>query len=243
MRAFDLDATLESGQIFRWKRTGTGAWICHGQNVFHVDEQGTCEGANQDWADQFLRSDQGTLEHSHPAVQQALEECRGIRVLRQDPWECLVTFIISQNNNQKRITQNVNDICEVFGEPLRKGFHSFPKPEQLGNEDELRELRLGYRAKHLARLKGIDVDWLYSLAGLEYEDAKKELQKLGGVGPKVADCVLLFSLGFEQACPEDTWIKKFFAKTGLSREDLGRQAGLIQQHMFHAARAGLVPLD
>lgn len=136
----------------------------------------------------------------------------------------------------KRIQQNVLDIS-TYGQPLTKGFHAFPKPHELPGEEELRQLGLGYRAKHVAALKKIDLDWLHNLKTLSYKEAKQELQTLSGVGPKVADCVLLFSLDFEQACPEDTWIKKIFAEHDLTREDLGEQAGLIQQSLFHYTRS------
>ncbi|MFT4250788.1 MAG: DNA glycosylase, partial [Candidatus Woesearchaeota archaeon] len=221
---------------FRYKLQGSKAIIAHNNHVFTLTNTGEHDHENKQWVNHFLREDQPTLHHPHPYVQEAIKNTQGLRVLRQDPWDCLVAFIISQNNHQKRIQQNVLDIS-TYGQPLTKGFHAFPKPHELPGEEELRQLGLGYRAKHVAALKKIDLDWLHNLKTLSYKEAKQELQTLSGVGPKVADCVLLFSLDFEQACPEDTWIKKIFAEHDLTREDLGEQAGLIQQSLFHYTRS------
>lgn len=235
MTEFSLQDTLESGQIFRWKYAKGGAWVCHAEKLFFLTENGSAQGVSESWANHFLRTDQPALTHNHPYVQQALERTTGVRVLRQDPWECLVAFIISQNNHQTRIQQNVLDVSR-YGKPLEKGFHAFPKPHELPDEDALKSKGLGYRARHIAALRTIDLTWLYGLAALPYKEAKHELMTLRGVGPKVADCILLFSLGFDEACPEDTWIKKVFTKHNLTREDLGVHAGLIQQALFHHAR-------
>lgn len=234
---FSLRDTLESGQIFRWKYVDGGALVAHGPHLFFINVDGQVEGMSKEWQAHFLREDQEELSHSHPYVQEAIKNNPGIRVMRQDPWECLVAFIVSQNNHQKRIQANVMSIAETFGEEIAHGMHRFPLPHKLGDEEEFRKLGLGYRAKHLAALRELDLAWLHSLSDLTYEDAKKELQTLSGVGPKVADCILLFSLGFDEACPEDTWIKKIFKEHGLDREMLGPKAGLIQQFLFHHARS------
>lgn len=236
MKTFSLRHTLESGQIFRYQLLNKKAIIAHKNHVFTLYEDGTHDHPNDEWVKHFLREDQPELTHKHPYVQEAINNTKGIRVLQQDPWECLVAFIISQNNHQKRIQQNVLDISK-YGKSLTHGFHAFPKPQEFPKESELRKLGLGYRAAHIAALKDIDLDWLYNLKHLSYQQAKQELQTLSGVGPKVADCVLLFSLGFDQACPEDTWIKKVFTKHKLTREDLGEKAGLYQQALFHYARS------
>lgn len=236
MRDFSLQKTLESGQLFRWRYTTEGAIVSHANKTFSISYSGEVKGLKQAEASHFLREDQPLVEHKHPFVKEAIKNNTGLRVIRQDPWECLVTFIISQNNNIKRIQKNVISVTEKFGKPIEEGFYSFPLPHELGTEEEFRELGLGYRAKYLAELRKLNLKWLHGLKNLEYEEAKEELFTISGVGPKVADCVLLFSLGFDEACPEDTWIKKVFTEQGLTREDLGEQAGLIQQYLFHHAR-------
>lgn len=237
MKPFNLKETLESGQIFRFEYIQGGARIAHGQHIFEVYNDETHTHEDDTWVQHFFRSDQPELEHNHPYVQEAIENTQGVRILRQDPWECLVAFIVSQNNHQKRIQANIFSIAKTFGKPLRNGMHAFPQPHELGDEEDFRELGLGYRAKHLAQLKELDLDWYYGLADVSYEQAKKELQTLSGVGPKVADCILLFGLGFDEACPEDTWIKKIFTKHSITRDQLGEQAGLYQQMLFHYTRS------
>jgi N-glycosylase/DNA lyase len=236
MIGFSLQNTLLSGQVFRWRLEEKGAWVAHADKVFFVANDGSTRGVDETWADEFLRRDQPLTSHDHPYVKQAIAATKGVRVLRQDPWECLITFIVSQNNHQKRIQKNCFAITEAFGKPLEQGFHAFPAPQELGSEEQLRALGLGYRAKWIAALKNIDLGWLYSLRALPYQTAKKELCTINGVGPKVADCILLFSLGFDEACPEDVWIKRVFQAQGLTRETLGPKAGLLQQHIFHYAR-------
>jgi N-glycosylase/DNA lyase len=233
---FSLRETLESGQIFRYKYVKEGAYIAHGEEVFLIREDETTDHPSKDWIKYFLRTDQPTLQHEHPYVQKAIKHTNGVRILRQDSWECLVSFIISQNNNQTRITKNIHLLTKTYGKPLKHGFYTFPQPHELGTEEEMRKLGLGYRARYLADIKHIDPTRLDSLRYLPYETAKKQLTQINGIGPKVADCILLFSLGFDEACPEDTWIKKVFKKTGLTKEVLGKQAGLYQQLLFHYAR-------
>ncbi len=238
--AFDLNATLNSGQIFRWKKTINGAFICHRDKVFFIGNDGLSDYEDIDY---FLRNDQLALSHPNADVQKAIDSYKGLRVLRQDPWECLVTFIISQNNNIKRITKNVNDLCRLYGMPLEEGFYSFPTPSSLASKNDLLRIGLGYRADYVFSLRNIDLKWLYGLKELSYYDAKKSLTGLKGVGPKVADCVLLFSLGFDEACPEDTWIKKVFSTLNITRYDLGSKAGILQQYLFHASREGIIDVN
>lgn len=235
---FSLRDTLESGQIFRYKYVDEGALVGHGQDVFLIREDGTSDHPDQQWYQRFIRADQPSLEHEHPVVQEAIDAAKGVRILRQDPWECLVAFVISQNNHQKRIEQNVTSLAQTYGTPVRDGMHAFPRPDELGSEEELRALGLGYRARYVAALRTVDPSRISQLSHLPYAEAKKQLCTLHGVGPKVADCILLFGLGFDEACPEDTWIKKVFSRTGLTREALGEKAGLFQQMLFHHARSG-----
>lgn len=231
---FSLRDTLESGQVFRFRYVDGGALLAHGSDLHSIPESG--ETRDERLA-HLLAHDRLVLDHPHPYVREAIGAHPGLRILRQEPWECLVTFIISQNNHQKRIQKNCLALSEAFGTPIGEGFHAFPKPPDLGSEEELRALGLGYRARWIAQLRDIDMDWLEGLSALPYAEAKRELCTLNGIGPKVADCILLFSLGFDEACPEDTWIKKVFERTGLTREALGPQAGLLQQYMFHHARS------
>lgn len=148
----------------------------------------------------------------------------GIRILRQDPVETLIAFICSSNNNIPRISQMVNKLCVHYGSPLGihcgRTFHSFPSLKELckdGVEENLREMGFGYRAKYVTNaaryiLNNHDSDWLSSLRLVSYEEAWSLLQKVPGVGPKVADCVCLMALDKTEAVPIDTHILQLATK-------------------------------
>ena len=185
-----------------------------------------------------------------PLVKTAMECGRGIRILNQDPFETLITFIISANNNGKRIAKIVEAVCRRYGEKIDCGLFSFPAPEALAKADvkELEECGAGYRAPFIVESSKLAVkeDW-DSVRKLPYMDAKKRLMAYPGVGEKVANCILLFSLGFFNAFPVDVWIRRVL-ETHLNRplcsgegEKLGREwygecGGLAQQYLFYEAR-------
>lgn len=172
----------------------------------------------------------------------AAEENRGIRILRQQPFETLISFIISQNNNIPRIKGIIARLCEAFGEKCGEGY-SFPTAERLAAADEadLAPLRAGFRNRYIidaARKtmdKTVDLDMLYNLS---YDEAKSELKKIVGVGDKVADCVLLFAYHKTEAFPTDVWIKKILAEyysDGLP-DCIGGYEGYAQQYLFEYFR-------
>jgi len=195
-----------------------------------------------------------------PCLVDALALTEGLRLLRQDPWETLVCFILSQNSNIPRIQQNVEDLARLAGGPVEaweRLFYTFPTAGAVASLDEetLRGLRLGYRAPSLLlaarRVAEGDLD-LEGLRRLSYEKAKAALRELPGVGPKVADCVLAYGLGFGEAFPVDTWVEKavlrrWLPEARLSREKLaawgrerfGPHAAYAQQVLFYAERRAL----
>ena len=148
----------------------------------------------------------------------AVVACRGLRLLRQDPWECLASFILSSTKQIVQIQQIVALLCERFGEPLpvpsgHNVAHSFPRPERLAGvtETELRNCKMGFRAPYLletARAIAEKRLILSSLAEMPVAAAREQLVSLPGVGPKIADCVLLFAYGFPSAFPVDVWVMK-----------------------------------
>lgn len=185
-----------------------------------------------------------------PALAEGRKFGCGLRILNQEPFETLISFIISANNNVKRIKGIISKICELCGTPFSfegKEWTVFPKPEELAKLtcDQLSACGSGYRAPYIKQAAQMVEDGfaLEELRTLDYEVAKKELQKLPGVGPKVADCVLLFSLGFYDAFPADVWIKRVMREhynfTGndkqiyqFAREQFGEHAGIAQQYLF-----------
>jgi len=189
----------------------------------------------------------------------AVTACRGLRLLRQEPWECLASFILSSTKQIVQIQQIVALLCERFGEPLvvpsgHERVFSFPTAERLAAcaESDLRGCKMGFRAPNLLRTAKMIAAGEINLQSLHtrtVEDARTELLKLPGVGNKIANCVLLFAFGFQQAFPVDVWVMKalrqlYFPKRRLSAKRLARFtathfgpfAGYAQQYLFHYVR-------
>lgn len=259
---FSLEQCLCCGQAFRWRpRDGGFVGIALGREVLAVQDgaEVTLYGVDKQSGPAFIRyfdleRDYGTLKSTYtkdPFLRQGMEFAHGIRVLRQDPFETLISFIISANNNVSRIMGIIEKLCMQFGKPLQEE-KDFPTPKVLASlsVDDVKACGAGYRARYIietARMvcDGFDV---YALANLSYEDAKQQLTTLPGVGPKVADCVALYSLGFTQAFPADVWMKRVlcgvYDYNGKNDKQLrefidkkfGRHAGIAQQYLFHYAR-------
>ena len=169
----------------------------------------------------------------------------GIRILKQDLWEMIVSFLISQQNNIVRIRRCIQNICEKYGEerPDMYGntYYSFPKPEVLAelDEDELKACNLGYRSKYVVRTARSVVTEeinLEKVAKMDYAAAKEELLKLFGVGEKVADCICLFALHQMQAFPVDTHIRQALEQNyadGFPMEQYEGMQGILQQYIFY----------
>lgn len=174
----------------------------------------------------------------------AVEASRGIRILRQDRWEALCSFIVSQNNNIPRIKKIIAAMCEKYGRDLG-GAHDFPTAAALfdAGEEEIFALRTGFRAKYIAAAaKAVAEDPAFLDAvssSAEYSDAEKLLTSLKGVGPKVAACTLLFGFERYDAFPVDVWIKKVLERRFSKEFDyhaLGAAAGVAQQYLFYFER-------
>ena len=267
----DLQSTLFSGQAFRWRaEDGWFRGVVSGQAVrvrntpegVEVDASQDSDGGLAVQLRDYLSLDVD-IEGIYRAMsfddrlRDAIERYRGMRVLRQDPWECLVSFICSSASNIPRITGNIESICESFGASVdgSNGLHAFPTPEALAGDGAaklMRELGLGYRAEYIeatARsVAGGEVD-LMSLRDAPYETALEALTSLDGVGDKVANCVMLFSLDKPEAFPVDTWIDKAMrewyldgAKIPRTRmrlwamEHFREYAGYANHYLFHDRR-------
>jgi N-glycosylase/DNA lyase len=189
----------------------------------------------------------------------AVTACRGLRLLRQEPWECLASFILSSTKQIVQIQQIVALLCERFGEPLlvppgHAPVCSFPTTDRLAAcaESDLRGCKMGFRAPNLLRTAKMISAGEINLASLHtrtVDDARAELLKLPGVGNKIANCVLLFAYGFQQAFPVDVWVMKalrelYFPKRRVNAKRLARftathfgpNAGYAQQYLFHYMR-------
>ncbi len=259
VECLDLDLTLDCGQAFRWQKQEDGSYSGVAGGCFlniskDADGNLIMKHITQDDFDRFFKN-YFDLEKDYAAICQTLrgdallastvDAYYGIRILNQEPWEALCTFVISQQNNIKRIKLIVERLCRAYGDEVAPGWYSFPSAEQLAvlTVQDFAALGCGYRAKYLERLAkavaGGEVDF-DKIKSLPLQEARKELLKLYGVGEKVADCALLFGFGFYSAFPLDVWMKRAMAyyPDGLPACFAGIE-GVAQQYLFHWARNNL----
>lgn len=249
----DLRQIAESGQCFRWKQKGDDTYVIPGlklENGRLADLQITQLGEefkvscseddwNSHWSNYFdLSTDYKHIEamimdSSDEHAKVAFADGEGIRILRQDLWEIIVTFLISQNNNIKRITASVEEIC-------RRNNGLFPYPGEIDSKffDD-RTLGLGYRVPYLSDIYEYALanpSWLDELRQMSYEDAFSELKKRNGIGPKVANCICLFGLHHIDAFPIDTHVKTLLERyypNGFDFNYYAGFAGIVQQYLFY----------
>lgn len=250
VRDYDLAATLDSGQAFRWRQE-KDSWLgVIGQHAVRLTQ--TPEGIRAEtaapvedwsWLRNYLqtRLDLGAVLKTFPddePMRAAVAACPGLRLLRQDPWECLASFILSSTKQIVQIRQIVGLLCERFGEPVAginapaqrtqrnaelgnslrgsassAALRSFPSAARIAglNISELRACKMGFRAPSLLAAAREIADGrldLERIRQLPHAGARAELMKLRGVGGKIADCVLLFACGFDSAFPVDVWIER-----------------------------------
>ena len=284
VRDYDLAATLTSGQAFRWCESDgwwegvvNARWV----RLKQMDEgilaetvesrESRAQGQSHlaldsswQWLADYLQTEihLASVLLSFPddePMRTAVTACRGLRLLRQEPWECLASFILSSTKQIVQIRQIVALLCERFGASLlvpsgHASMFSFPAAERLAAcaESDLRGCKMGFRAPNLLRtakmISAGEVN-LQSLHSRTVDEARAELLKLPGVGNKIANCVLLFACGFQQAFPVDVWVMKalrqlYFPRRHVSAKRLARftathfgpNAGYAQQYLFHYMR-------
>ena len=258
-KCFHLAQTLDCGQAFRWRPADPQGLVWEGaakDRYLRLEDRGetlalSCsqEELEDFWSGYFdLETDyeekRRVLSGMSPALAQAAAFAPGIRILRQDPWEALCSFLISQNNHIPRIKGIIERLCQLLGEPIGDtGWYSFPGPERLSvcSLEDLAPLRAGFRAKYLLdaarKVAAGEVD-LYRVARSPVEEGRKELQKIHGVGPKVAECALLYGFHKTECFPLDVWMKRAMALLlpGTDPKAFGCNAGLAQQYLFHYCR-------
>jgi N-glycosylase/DNA lyase len=278
---FSLDDTLRCGQVFRWEEHDGWWYGTVTDNAIKIRQERNIlefEGTDADSVVKYFR-----LNDPLPLImakigkddyiKNAIHAFKGLRLIRQDPWECLISYICATFSNIPRIKKMINNLAQKFGNNksfMGYSFYTFPSPESLANADSktLAACKLGFRAKKvLETAKIIDGETLCldELEKLNYLSAKKELLKLPGVGDKVADCVLLFSLNKLDAFPVDVWIRKTILKkygayfdkafvhkvletkslthgeygkvSSFAREYFDKYAGYAQQYLYHYERS------
>lgn len=279
--AFDLDFTLCCGQVFRWQKKGGWWYGVVGECAFKIRQCGF-ELEFENISEEFVRCYFGLnddLEKINSCIgkddyiKKALRKFEGLRVVRQEPWECLISFICATYKSIAAIELMLSKLCRKFGEKKAfdgLDFYTLPTVDKLAfaSENGLRECGLGYRAKYVQataeKIHDENIN-LESLKTLPYLEAKKMIVDFPGVGLKVADCVLLFSLEKLDAFPVDVWVKRVIlnhyqnhfpealVKKLLSHESLsnseyeklsafgrnyfGRYAGYAQEYLYHYERA------
>ena len=256
---FEPEDIFNCGQCFRWNRQRGGGFfgVAHGRavRVFRKGEDILISGDVGDytlWHEYFdLGLDYAAVIEKISLDEYTAEAARfapGMRILRQDKWEALASFILSQCNNMARIKGIIERLCRLCGAPFDfegRTLYAFPSPEAVAGLTiiELREIGCGYRAPYLleaAREVGAGRLNLAELGTLSYELACGRLMALPGVGKKVADCVLLFGLHFLDSFPVDTWIKKALARhypPSFDPSVFSPFAGIAQQYIFHYIRS------
>lgn len=265
---FYPEHSLGCGQAFRWDRekvTYTGIVQDKVIRLYSTDQTLFLENCTMEdyvglWHHYFdFDRDYGAIKavlSSDPIMAQAIGFGWGMRVLNQDPWETLISFILSANNNVKRIQLIIQRLSECLGRPIPFDglvYYTFPSPQALSDAEEevLRHCGCGYRAPYVldaARRICSGALSLETLRHMSYEKAFKDIQQCMGVGPKVADCILLYGLGHTRAFPVDVWVKRvmehFYCKgpaapksiKELADRQFGEYSGIAQQYLFYYAR-------
>jgi N-glycosylase/DNA lyase len=256
---FDIERTLDCGQCFRFDKDEKGTFhgVAFGKYLrFEKSKNGVIFIPNMSKTEfetrfmSFLALDVDYCEIVNQisfdeTLKNSINDSLGIHIMNQEPWETLCSFIISQNNNIPRIKKIVSSLCNLCGETIEGcDMRAFPNAEAVYSLgiDGLAPIKSGFRSKYIysaaeAVVSGkINFD---DIRKMDYPTAKKQLMTIKGVGPKVADCVLLFGLGFTEAFPIDVWIKRVISKyygDGFTPDYFGKYAGIAQQFLFYSER-------
>ena len=255
---FSLRDTLECGQLFRYTKALDTYLVQSSQRLFSLRQKGAFvfyEGVEEGFLSHFLRLDDDLDSMIQdigrdPIVSRAVQEYRGLRLIRQDPWECLISFLCSSAKAIPHIRTLIETLCRTTGKKVQYGNYTgyeFPEPDCLRNRHQLESVKAGFRKGYLEDAGYcINRTRLLGLKTLSYPEAKKKLMELSGVGKKVADCTLLYSLDFLEAFPIDTWIKKGLQKAYFKDKKVGEKemalfvsnhfgpyAGYAQLYLYH----------
>ena len=253
----NFENTLECGQCFRWNKKGNKYCAVVKNEQISVYKNGsdiilentTIERAKNYWINYFdlnfnYKKVMRELKNVHPIFKEAYENYSGIHILNQEPWETLCSFIISQNNNIPRIKKIINSLCTIFGEKINNTeFYTFPDYNTISklNEKDLEPIKCGFRAKYIldaaTKISSGEID-LESLKNKNTNEARETLTKIKGVGPKISECVLLYSYHKLDCFPMDVWMKKIM-HTIFKNQPLdifGKYPGIAQQYLYHYVR-------
>jgi N-glycosylase/DNA lyase len=259
---FNLDLTLSCGQVFRWDKNECWAGVVNGK-LIEAKKAGNELIINSELDEKFIRDyfrlDDDmekiyTFINMDEKIDSLIRKYRGLRLVHQDPWECLVSYICSSNNTIRNIKNSIRRMCECFGCEIENGYYSFPAPESLADVEfcDMLQCRLGFRAPRVLKIASMIADNefdLYGIKNLSYEEGRMELMKIEGVGNKIADCVLLFAFGKLESFPVDTHIEQIMERfyggkfkgseskkreliAEFAREYFGEYCGYAQEYLY-----------
>ncbi len=260
---FNLDYTLSCGQVFRWEKNGWWTGVVDGA-IIRTKQEGNeiliDSIHDKNFIHDYFRLDDDMEEiyseiSKDKVMDSLIQKYRGLLLIRQDPWECLVSYICSSNNTIRNIKNSIRRMCECFGGEIERGYYSFPTPRVLAEAElcDMNQCKLGFRAPRVLNIASMvasrEFD-LYGIKDLPYKEGRRELMKIEGVGGKIADCVLLFAFGKLESFPVDTHIEqimdRFYSehfknvKKTKKREEIaefargyfGRYCGYAQEYLF-----------
>jgi len=220
----DIDNSINSGQVFLWEKNEMDWHGINGQDILKINKNGVIKSIRNSKTN-FFRKDDDIEEiiksiSKDKIVKKAVKEYEGLRIFKQDPFQCMISFIISSNSNIQKIKSSLEKITKKFGTKVKIGdkeFITFPKPENIANAsiNEIKACGVGYRApfiKEAAKMVVLQKINFKYLEKCDYHEAKKKMCLVPGIGNKVADCIMLFSLNKLEAFPLDTWMIKILEK-------------------------------
>jgi N-glycosylase/DNA lyase len=249
---FDLTDIFECGQCFRFNKSGESyEGVAYGKylHAYQKNDKIYLETSIEDFNNIWRRFFDLDRDYKHifeqlrqdKTLRKASDFCPGLRILKQEPFECLISFIISQNNNIPRIKKIIERLCENFGEKITGDIYAFPTIERLAglSLSDLEVIKSGFRAKYIldaaqkVNSGEINLDLIYDL---NLEDSVQYLKNIKGVGDKVSACVALFAYNKLDAFPIDVWIKKIIGKYYPDGYNFGEYAGIANAYLFYYER-------
>ncbi|AJM91237.1 DNA-3-methyladenine glycosylase 2 [Nitrosopumilus piranensis] len=223
-QTIDVENSINSGQVFLWRKNNDFWYGVNGQDVLQINSNGKIESLKNNNTD-FFRNKDNFDEiiksiSKDKTVKTAVEKFAGLRIINQDPFQCIISFIVSSNSNIQKIKKSLENISEKFGESIEyknQEFFLFPNAETISkiSMNEIKKCGVGYRAKFIkeaAKMISSQKIVIEDLKTLSYVDAKKKICTIPGIGNKVADCILLFSLDKLEAFPLDRWMIRILEK-------------------------------
>lgn len=272
---FNLKYTLECGQCFRWKSLDNGTYVGiirdrvikirqEGDKLYvKSDKDKNLEDVVREYfeLDKDYKAIEERITKVDEYVKKAVKNTSGLRHLKQDFFETIISYVISANNNIPRISKSVTEISRRFGKEIEfegEKYYLFPRPEELSSVtiDEYRECGVGFRDKYIynivKKINSGEID-LEKMQQMDTSDLRALLLTLMGIGPKVADCILLFSCSKQEVFPIDVWVERVMKKLYFkdkeankkeilkyADQNFGKDAGIIQQHLFYNIRENMI---